>query len=188
VQVTRRRYEVEGWGDGELWLAGRVVVAHDFPLPPGAFAAGGATTASTTSRTPPKGAPGPPRGTLSGELARVCDDFVSDLVRRVRAHVGGARVTFGDVELDLAWCTAFQAELARALRAVPWGEVVSYGELATLAGRRGAARAAGSFCASNRHALFLPCHRVVSADGIGGYGTAGVELKRRLLRVEGVSL
>jgi len=75
-----------------------------------------------------------------------------------------------------------------AARAVPWGEVVSYGELAALAGRPGAARAAGSFCADNRYSLIIPCHRVVAANGIGGYGSAGPSLKRRLLALEGVRL
>jgi methylated-DNA-[protein]-cysteine S-methyltransferase len=71
---------------------------------------------------------------------------------------------------------------------VPWGEVVSYGALAALAGRPGAARAAGSFCADNRYALIVPCHRVVAANGIGGYGSGGEQLKRRLLAIEGVHL
>ena len=64
---------------------------------------------------------------------------------------------------------------------VPRGEVVTYGELAALAGRPGAARAAGTFCAHNRFSLFVPCHRVVGADGPRvGYGSLG-RYKRRLL-------
>ena len=69
---------------------------------------------------------------------------------------------------------------------MPRGEVVTYGELAALAGRPGAARAAGTFCAANRFALVVPCHRVVAADGIGGYGSPGSTYKRRLLALEGV--
>lgn len=95
---------------------------------------------------------------------------------------------FGDVELDLEWATPFQRELAGALRAVPRGEVVSYGELAALAGRPGAARAAGAFCAANRFAFVIPCHRVVAANGIGGYGDGGLDVKRRLLALEGIVL
>lgn len=115
-------------------------------------------------------------------------DLVGRVVARVRAHLGGRMVSYDDVSLDLSWCTEFQRELTHALRAVPWGEVVSYGELAALAGRPGAARAAGRFCAQNRFALMVPCHRVVSSDGIGGYGASGVKLKRRLLRLEGIEL
>jgi len=67
---------------------------------------------------------------------------------------------------------------------VPRGEVVTYGELAALAGAPGAARAAGSFCARNRLGLFVPCHRVVSAGGLGSYGSLGVAYKRRMLELE----
>jgi methylated-DNA-[protein]-cysteine S-methyltransferase len=48
--------------------------------------------------------------------------------------------------------------------------------------------AAGAFCAANRFTFLVPCHRVVSAYGIGGYGSAGIQVKRRLLALEGVSL
>jgi methylated-DNA-[protein]-cysteine S-methyltransferase len=92
------------------------------------------------------------------------------------------------VPLDEDWGTPFRAALARALRDVQWGEVVSYGELSERAGRPRAARAAGTFCADNRFSLFVPCHRVVSVDGVGGYGSTGVEYKRRLLALEGTRL
>lgn len=97
-------------------------------------------------------------------------------------------MAYDDVELELDGRTDFERELTRAIREVPWGEVVSYGELAALAGRPGAARAAGTFCAGSDVALVIPCHRVVAADGIGGYGSSGVPLKRRLLALEGVCL
>jgi methylated-DNA-[protein]-cysteine S-methyltransferase len=113
---------------------------------------------------------------------------VADLRERFHRHLRGEATSYQDVRIDLSWCTPFQAELARALRRVPWGEIVSYGELAALAGRHRAARAAGTFCAQNRFSLVLPCHRVVAAHGIGGYGSAGVGLKRRLLTLEGLDL
>ena len=65
------------------------------------------------------------------------------------------------------------------------GEVVTYGELAALAGAPGAARAAGSFCGRSRLGLFVPCHRVVAAGGLGSYGSYGVAYKKRLLQLEG---
>jgi methylated-DNA-[protein]-cysteine S-methyltransferase len=102
------------------------------------------------------------------------------------AYLAGAAVPLDDVELDLSWATPFQRAVADALRDVPRGEVVTYGELAALAGYPGAARAAGSFCAANRFALLVPCHRVVGAGGIGGYGATGIGVKRRLLSLEGV--
>jgi methylated-DNA-[protein]-cysteine S-methyltransferase len=94
-------------------------------------------------------------------------------------------VPLDDVPVDLDYETSFFDRCAAALRAVPRGEAVSYGELAALAGAPNAARAAGSFCARNRLGLFVPCHRVVGATGLGSYGSFGIEYKRRLLRLEG---
>jgi methylated-DNA-[protein]-cysteine S-methyltransferase len=108
------------------------------------------------------------------------------LVQRVRAYFAGERVSFEDVEIDLDWCTPFQRAVADELRALPYGEIVTYGELAALAGYPNAQRAAGTFCAHNRVPLVIPCHRVVSAGGIGGYGSLGAAFKRRLLALEGV--
>ena len=110
------------------------------------------------------------------------------LAGRFRAYFAGERDEFRDVELDLDWATPFQKALAGALRAIPYGETVSYGELAALAGRPGAARAAGTFCAGNRFGLVVPCHRVVAAGGLGGYGSLGAAYKQRLLRLEGVAV
>lgn len=183
MRVTRHPYEVAGWGVGELWVGdGRVVVAHDPPVP-GVSLAGAAPGATPPTR--PRGTPGVPTETLSGKSRQERDDFVPELLQRIHRYFAGERVSFADVPLDDDWSTPFQAALAHALRNVPWGEVVSYGELSALAGRARAARAAGTFCAENRFSLFVPCHRVVSVGGIGGYGSLGVEYKRRLLRLEG---
>ena len=111
-----------------------------------------------------------------------------ELAQRIASYFGGERVTFDDVEIDLEWCTPLQAAIAEALRRVPYGETVTYGELAALAGRPNAPRAGGAFCSQNRLPLILPCHRVVAAGGIGGYGSLGVEYKRRLLELEGAAL
>jgi methylated-DNA-[protein]-cysteine S-methyltransferase len=111
-----------------------------------------------------------------------------ELARRFARYFAGRADDFLDVELDLDGATAFERALTEALRAVPRGEVVTYRELAALAGRPNAQRAAGSFCARNRFGLVVPCHRVVGSDGIGSYGSLGVEYKRRLLGIEGVAL
>jgi methylated-DNA-[protein]-cysteine S-methyltransferase len=123
----------------------------------------------------------------AGPKAQVTDCYL-ELVERLRAFFAGAEVSFDDVEVDLEYETPFLERCARALRAVPRGEVVTYGELAALAGSPGAARAAGSFCARNRLGLFVPCHRVVGAGGLGSYGSLGLDYKRRLLELEGVTL
>jgi methylated-DNA-[protein]-cysteine S-methyltransferase len=107
------------------------------------------------------------------------------LAERLRAYFAGERVDFMDVEVDLGDLTAFGRRMALELRRVPYGELVSYGELALAAGRARAARAAGGFCARCDLVPIVPVHRVVSVNGLGGFGTLGVEYKRRLLELEG---
>ncbi|WP_053353844.1 methylated-DNA--[protein]-cysteine S-methyltransferase [Leucobacter musarum] len=81
--------------------------------------------------------------------------------------------------------TPFRGEVWRALRGVAPGEAVTYTELASIAGRPSAVRAAASGCASNLVALIVPCHRIIRRDGgLGGY-LFGTEIKERLLQHEG---
>jgi methylated-DNA-[protein]-cysteine S-methyltransferase len=110
------------------------------------------------------------------------------LAERLQAYFAGEDVSFDDVEIALEDETDFGRELALTLRRIPRSEVVTYGELAALAGRPGAARAAGSFCARNRFGVLVPCHRVVGAAGPGAYGSLGLDYKRRLLSLEGVHI
>ena len=78
----------------------------------------------------------------------------------------------------------FQQEVWRVMREIPIGQTWSYSELATKAGRPNATRAAGTACARNLVAPFVPCHRVVRSDGtLGGYAY-GLEVKRWLLSQE----
>ena len=80
------------------------------------------------------------------------------------------------------------ARVWQALTEIPYGETISYGELAARLGRPLSARAVGHANGSNPIPLVVPCHRVVSANGLGSYGSLGVEYKRRLLELEGVAL
>ena len=107
------------------------------------------------------------------------------LIDRFRAYFDGERDDFADVEIDADEGTDLEAALLDAARQIPYGEVVTYGELAALAGRPRAPRAAGTFCARNRFGLVVPCHRVVGSTGLGGYGSLGLGYKRRLLELEG---
>jgi len=167
------RYGAGDWGVGELWFEDGMPVWHELPAP------------ARTLRPPPeRGGAAAPTRTLAGLDARPGDDSVPELVRRVARYFAGEEVAFAHVELDLGWCTPFQRSVAEALRAVPYGETVTYGELAALAGRPNAQRAAGTFCAQNRLPLILPCHRVVAAAGLGSYGSLGAGYKRRLLELE----
>ncbi|MDO4609638.1 methylated-DNA--[protein]-cysteine S-methyltransferase [Corynebacterium sp.] len=80
----------------------------------------------------------------------------------------------------------FRLRALAALREVPWGVTVSYGELAALAGSPRAARAAGGVCAGNPVPLIIPCHRVLPASGALGAFGGGTDMKRALLAREGV--
>ena len=125
-----------------------------------------------------------PRRHTSG--VRPGSDPGQTLVARVQGFFAGEADDFLDVLLALP--DGFLGDCAAALRAVPRGEVVTYGELAALAGRPRAARAAGTFCARCDLSPFVPTHRVVSASGVGPYGDLGTGYKRRLLALEGVNL
>jgi O-6-methylguanine DNA methyltransferase len=125
-----------------------------------------------------------PRNRAGG--IRDVSDTCLTLVRRLQGFFAGEPDPFTDVELAVE--DGFYGDCAKALRAVPRGEVVTYGELAALAGRPGAARAAGTFCARCELSPFVPTHRVVGAGGLGSYGDLGLGYKRRLLALEGVAL
>jgi methylated-DNA-[protein]-cysteine S-methyltransferase len=107
------------------------------------------------------------------------------VLQLLEGYFAGQAVPLERVPVDLEYETPFLGRCAAALRSVPRGEVVTYGELAALAGAPGAARAAGSFCARSHLSIFVPCHRVVAVDGLGSYGSYGVDYKRRLLALEG---
>src|SRR5690606_14358281 len=82
--------------------------------------------------------------------------------------------------VDLSSQPAFYRRVYTALLQVRRGETRTYGQLAAAAGSPGAARAVGGAMAANEWPLVIPCHRVVAAGGLGGYG-GGLDLKRRLL-------
>jgi O-6-methylguanine DNA methyltransferase len=90
--------------------------------------------------------------------------------------------------LDLSAGTAFQQRVWNALRRIQPGETCSYGEIAKRIGNPQSARAVGSACGANPIPIFVPCHRVLAAGGkIGGF-SCGLEVKRRLLALEGIQL
>ncbi len=81
---------------------------------------------------------------------------------------------------------AFQQEFYTALCAIPYGETRTYGDLAADLGV--SAQAIGQACGANPIAILIPCHRVLAANGLGGYsGAGGIEAKVTLLRLEGAA-
>ena len=84
--------------------------------------------------------------------------------------------------------TAFQQRVWAALRAIPYGETRTYGELAAAIGSPSASRAVGMANHHNPIPIVIPCHRVIGANGtLTGY-TGGLEIKRKLLALEGITI
>ena len=107
---------------------------------------------------------------------------LSDLpFRQVREYLDGVRTAF-DFPMEPRG-TDFQKRVWRALRAIPYGELRTYAQVAA-AGRANACRAVGAANAKNPILIAVPCHRVIGADGsLTGYA-GGLEMKRALLHLE----
>jgi methylated-DNA-[protein]-cysteine S-methyltransferase len=114
------------------------------------------------------------------------------IARELEQWFSGTRRAFAvDVDWPVDLAPLARTVLETLVAEVPWGETVSYGELAELAGRARAARAVGRIMAGNVVPFVIPCHRVIAAGGrIGGYGGGrdALGLKRWLLEREGVRI
>lgn len=161
-----------------------------------------------------------PRGVVAVSLLSPADAFVAELARRglgdvvavedarpgparvlatrardlVAAMLAGEAAPVETLPVDIADRSAWDRLVLEAVRAIPRGQVASYGEVARRIGRTGAARAVGGAVGRNPVGLLIPCHRVIAGDGtLGGYGVAAwggeeaaLDLKRDLLALEGV--
>jgi methylated-DNA-[protein]-cysteine S-methyltransferase len=170
-------------GPVHIAVSERGVVAAELLSTPETFAAGLERRGLHGSRASARG------GLPLDRLARRARDLV------LRA-LDGAPVDLAAVEIDLDDRPAWDRLVLAAVRTIPRGETASYGEVAGRIGRPGAARAVGGAVGRNPVGLFVPCHRVIAGDGsLGGYGAAAwggvaaaLELKRALLRLEGVEV
>jgi methylated-DNA-[protein]-cysteine S-methyltransferase len=110
------------------------------------------------------------------------DEGFDDVVAQLEEYFAGRRRRF---DLPLApEGTPFQQRVWRALLDVPYGETISYGELASRIGQRNASRAVGLANGSNPLPIVIPCHRVIGASGkLTGYG-GGLPIKQQLLALE----
>jgi methylated-DNA-[protein]-cysteine S-methyltransferase len=114
---------------------------------------------------------------------RVLRSPLDDVRRELDEYFDGRRRDF-DLPLDLR-VAPFPADVLRALAQVPYGRTDTYGKLAARAGRPRAARAVGTIMNRNPIPIVLPCHRIVGANGaLTGYA-GGLDVKRRLLELEG---
>ena len=114
----------------------------------------------------------------------------------VEAFVAGDLGALESLVVDLEDRPAWDRRVLDAVRGIPPGQTASYGTVARMIGKPGAARAVGGAVGRNPVGLAIPCHRVIAGDGtLGGYGgswwggrQAGLELKRELLAREGVRI
>ena len=104
--------------------------------------------------------------------------------KELRAYIAGKLHLF-TVPVDLELATPFARVVLTNLAHLPPRKLTTYGELARESGRPGGARAVGGAVGSNPVPIVVPCHRVVAAGGLGGFG-GGLEMKRWLLRLEGI--
>ncbi len=118
--------------------------------------------------------------------ARDASPLLDAAEAQLREYFAGARRTF---DLPLApHGTAFQQRVWTALRAIPYGETRTYGELAAAIDSPNASRAVGMANHRNPIPIVIPCHRVIGANGtLTGYA-GGLEIKRRLLALEGINI
>ena len=110
--------------------------------------------------------------------------ILKEAATQLQEYFAGARTEF-DLPMELDG-TPFQREVWGELSRIPYGETISYGELARRVGRPKGPRAVGQANGRNPIAIIVPCHRVLASNGIGGYG-GGLTCKRALLALEGVT-
>jgi methylated-DNA-[protein]-cysteine S-methyltransferase len=109
-----------------------------------------------------------------------------EAARQIGEYMAGKRKVF-ELPVQLAG-TGFQNAVWEALRAVPWGETRTYGQIAAMLGRENAARAVGGACRINPIPLIVPCHRIIGSNGSLTGFAGGLDMKRALLRLESVEL
>ncbi len=123
-------------------------------------------------------------GRLAGPRVLRAPRAVDNVRRELDEYFEQRRDTF-DLTLDLRELTPFSMRVLGELALVPYGHTATYGELASRAGKPGAARAVGTIMNRNPVPIVLPCHRIVGSTGaLVGYG-GGLERKVQLLRLEG---
>jgi methylated-DNA-[protein]-cysteine S-methyltransferase len=120
----------------------------------------------------------------SGSDGHDAPPVIKETVSQLEEYFARERTEF-DVPMELDG-TEFQKEVWAELARIPYGETISYGELARRVGRPKGPRAVGQANGKNPIPIIVPCHRVLAGSGIGGYG-GGLPMKRALLAVEGVT-
>lgn len=114
------------------------------------------------------------------------EDWDPALRKSLQQYAAGEKICFDSYGLQRPAQTKFQKRVIKQAQQIPYGETISYGELAKRAGSPKAARAVGTVMSSNLIPILIPCHRVVGANGhLGGFSAPqGTTLKQKMLRLE----
>lgn len=126
------------------------------------------------------------------ELRFIVDEIGADLppvtglvAEEVQAYFAGSLRAFS-IPVDLSGASAFTRMVLEATATIPYGTTTSYGDIARMIGMPGATQAVGNALGANPVPIVIPCHRVIRSDGSMGWFTGGPQVKRALLRLEGI--
>jgi methylated-DNA-[protein]-cysteine S-methyltransferase len=126
---------------------------------------------------------------LSGARLIPSDEAIKEIATQLLSYLEGKSKEI-NFPVDLSTVSRFQREVLQAVSKVKRGQIITYGEIARIVGKPKASQAVGQALRWNPVPIFIPCHRVVNADGtLGGYGgRMGIERKIKLLKLEGAIL
>ena len=125
--------------------------------------------------------------TADGVTAGRIDRKTAATRKALRDYLAGRLKTFNR-RINWSRLNGFDLRALQVCADIPYGETLSYGEIAARAGSPGGARAVGQAMGKNPFPIIVPCHRVIKSDGtIGGFG-GGLHLKKALLELEGIDL
>jgi O-6-methylguanine DNA methyltransferase len=118
---------------------------------------------------------------VESQKADSLDPFFQDCFEKLSKFLQGKTQDIS-IKLDHSSATPFQQEVLKAMKAIPFGKVATYKDLALKMNSR-AYQAIGSACGKNPFLLIYPCHRVLGSNGLGGFAH-GLEMKKALLNLE----
>lgn len=134
--------------------------------------------------------PGEPRKYFESRIEQMFPDYeiytggtVNAQAEKQLTDYFEGRLKKFSLKLDIQG-SPFQKKVLKRVACIPYGNTMTYGEIAREIGSPRASRAVGAANANNNLPIVIPCHRVVASNGLGGYG-GGLEMKKRLLRLEG---
>jgi len=111
-----------------------------------------------------------------------------NLAKQLDAYIKGERIDFSEIPVNLSNLPEFTQKVLKETRKIPYGEVRTYAFISRSLGYKNAARAVGQALKTNPIPIIIPCHRVIRENGsIGGY-SLGINIKHRLLAIEGIKI